>query len=349
MTLISALQHAAFALVLFLISFVVTRAMIRFRIMDVPNARSSHDRPTPKSGGLGILTAFMVGQPCLYFIADTVRLSERYFIGLIIGSLAVAGVSFLDDLKQRSLTFRLFTQIAATLLVLASGLVITEVWLPFTGRFELGVSGYVLTALWIVGLTNAINFMDGLNGLVSGATAIAAAFLAAICFLGGSFFGYLLALCLCASIAGFIPWNFPRARIFMGDVGSQFVGFSFAVLGVIAAQFDFNRTSFMIVPILLFALLFDAIFTFIRRLISGESVMQPHRTHLYQLLNGSGWTHVQVTSLHLAFAVLQGLTGLWFLTVSSGHRILLFLPLLLVQVGYAIWVYRRVAKAELAI
>ncbi len=339
MTVLNALQHAAFALAVFLLSMAVTRATIGLRIMDVPNQRSSHHMPTPKSGGLGIVTAFMAGQFGLYFLATSVRLSEPYFIGLIAGSLAVAVVSLLDDVRQRSLSLRFMTQIVATAVVLASGLVIQEIWLPVVGRVDLGLLGYLMTALWIIGLTNAVNFMDGLNGLVAGSVAIAAAFMATICFLTGSHFAYLLALILCVSVAGFIPFNFPRARVFMGDVGSQFLGFSFAVLGVIAAQVDLSRTSFMIVPILLFALLFDAILTFSRRIVRGEPVLQPHRTHLYQLLNRAGWSHTRVSSLYFAFAVLQGVAGLIFLRLPSDGRILIFAPMLAVQSAFAVWVY----------
>lgn len=341
MTLLNALQHAAFAMAVFLWSIGVTRAAISLRIMDIPNQRSSHHMPTPKSGGVGIVTAFMAGQFALYFLATSVRLSEPYFIGLIAGSLAVAIVSLLDDVRQRSLSLRFMTQVVATATVLASGMVIREVWLPVVGRVDLGVFGYLLTAVWIIGLTNAVNFMDGLNGLVAGSVAIAAAFMAAVCFLTGSHFAYLLALSLCASVAGFIPFNFPRARVFMGDVGSQFLGFSFAVLGVIAAQFDLSRTSFMIVPILLFALLFDAILTFSLRVIRRERVLQPHRTHLYQLLNRSGWSHARVSSLYFAFAVLQGLAALTFLALPANARILVFAPLLILHGAYALWVHDR--------
>ena len=111
---------------------------------------------------------------------------------------------------------------------------------------------------------------------------------------------------MAASAAGFLLFNFPKARLFMGDVGSQFIGFAFAALAVIAAEIDASRTSFLVVPLLFFNFIFDTIFTLLRRALRGEDITQAHRTHLYQLLNRIGWSHVQVSLLHFLMTALQG-------------------------------------------
>lgn len=345
MTAWAAFQHAGFALALALLSWLVTQAMISVRIMDVPNERSSHARATPRGGGVGIVVAFGAGLAMLWLLADDTRLARPYFLGLAIGAFAIAAVSFVDDLRETPLMLRLAAQVVGTGAALWFGLALNEIWLPVVGRIELGWFGYVLTAVWIIGMTNAMNFMDGLNGLVGGTTLVAAAGLAAVAFLSGSHFAYFAALVLAAGIAGFLPHNFPRARIFMGDVGSQFIGFTFAVLGLIAAHFDAQRTSFMIVPLLLFAFLFDTGFTLLRRLLAGERVTQAHRGHLYQVLNRAGWSHAQVSLLHWGFAAVQALAALVLLHLPPDAKVLVFVPLLALQLVHLANVVRIARRA----
>ena len=162
-----------------------------------------------------------------------------------------------------------------------------------------------MTVLWLLFATNAMNFIDGLNGLAGGVALIAAGFLAGIAAAHGGWFAYFAALLLVAGLAGFLPFNFPRARIFMGDVGSQFCGFILAILAVVASRFDNVELSFLIVPMLLSGVLFDVAFTLIRRALAGERLTEPHRGHLYQVAQRSGlppWPSRWCTGVSLASA-----------------------------------------------
>jgi UDP-GlcNAc:undecaprenyl-phosphate GlcNAc-1-phosphate transferase len=230
---------------------------------------------------------------------------------------------------------KLVAQLAAGLAAVASGIVISVIDVPGIGPVELGAFGYVLTLLWLVGLTNAFNFMDGLDGLASGTAAIAAAFLCAIAWLLGGPAIALLSLVLAAACTGFLALNFPPARIFMGDVGSQFIGFAFAALGVMLARSDSGGTLVLIVPLLLFHFVFDTVFTVLRRWRRGENLAAAHRTHLYQLLNRSGLSHRQVAGAHYLMAIVQGLVALWFIGAVPAQRWLVFVALLLAQAAYA--------------
>jgi len=183
-----------------------------------------------------------------------------------------------------------------------AGIVIDVLHLPLLGLVELGWWAYPLTLLWAFGLTNAYNFIDGLDGLAAGTAVIAAAFLAYISFQQGSHFIYLASLTLAAAALGFLIFNLPVAKIFMGDVGSTFLGLVFAVMAVIAARYDHSHTSLFVVPLLLLHFIFDTTFTFLRRLFAGEQVFMAHRTHLYQLLNRMGLSHGKVTAIYLALA-----------------------------------------------
>ncbi len=124
-------------------------------------------------------------------------------------------------------------------------------------------------------------------------------------------------------------------------MGSTFLGLVFAVMAIIAARYDHSHTSLFVVPLLLFHFIFDTTFTFVRRLLRGENVFQAHRSHLYQLLNRSGFSHAQVTLLYSAMAVSQGLAAVWMVNNLGANRPLMYLPFLLLYCGYASWVLGR--------
>ena len=217
--------------------------------------------------------------------------------------------------------------------------------MPYVGPFYVGWVGVPVTALWLLFTTNAMNFIDGLNGLAGGVALIAASFLAGIAAAHGGWFGYFATLLLIAGLAGFLPFNFPRARIFMGDVGSQFCGFMLAVLGVVASRLEDVELSFLIVPMLLSGVLFDVAFTLGRRAWAGERVTAPHRGHLYQVAQRSGVPAVGVTLVHWGFAGFGGVCALGF--VEAGTAAKPFIPLLTLipQMLWSGYVVRRAHRA----
>jgi len=336
------LTHFAFASAIFACSAGLTYVMARFiRVMDLPNIRSSHSRAVPKSGGIAIVATFVLGSLIIYFYAGVARIDDRYFWGYVVSAVLLAVVCFVDDILQKTFVAKILAQILCTFLVLASGVVLKRLALPYWGEVPLGDVGYALTFLWILGLTNAYNFMDGLDGLAAGVAVIAAGFLCAIAFQQKSVFVYVSSYVLLAGAAGFLVFNFPPARIFMGDVGSAFLGFTFATLAVIGASLDLGHLSFYIVPLLLFHFIFDTVFTFFRRLLRGEKVHLAHRTHLYQLLNQLGYSHRAVSLFHYALTAVQGMAAFASLGLPADRRLLLFIPFLIFDVGYARWVLRR--------
>jgi UDP-GlcNAc:undecaprenyl-phosphate GlcNAc-1-phosphate transferase len=339
--------HLLFALMLFLVSASLTWAMMRVRILDVPNHRSSHAQPVPNSGGVAIALSVLIGFAVVYAISDT-RIAEWHMIGLGVASLAIIVVSFLDDLgRLRTFKLKLATQIFAAMLLLVFGIVIEEITLPWIGSIDLGWWGYPITLLWVISLTNMFNFMDGLNGLAAGTAVLVAAAFGLFTFMRGSFFVYILCYVIFAAALGFLIFNFPRGRIFMGDVGSQFLGFLFAAIAVIAAEYDASRTSLLLMPLLFFHFIFDTAFTFCRRLLAGEAVTQAHRSHLYQLLNRIGWSHVRVSLLHFGMVAAQILGGLWLLTMQSATRAFVILPFLAIELVYTTLVMRAARRRGL--
>lgn len=347
MQLDAVLRHLAFAAVLALLSAAAVRAMIAWPILDHPNARSSHVRPTPRGGGVGIVLAFVAGTAVLYAAAEFARLPPPQFLGVIGAAVAIALVSLWDDVADLRFSVKLAAQGVAALVAVGSGLVLERVALPVWGEVPLGWAGVALTLFWIVGCTNAVNFMDGLDGLVGGAVFLASVILCLIAGEEGGWFVYAAALFLAAGLAGFLPFNLHPARIFMGDVGSQFLGFVMAVLAVAAARFDAAQISFLIVPLLLFGLLFDAAFTLLRRAARGERIAAAHRTHLYQMAQRSGLGVRAVAAVHWAFVAFHGLLAWAFLHLPAGAKPAIVVPALAVQLVWLGYVARRVRRAGL--
>ena len=325
---LSIFHHLAFCAALALLSAIVVRAMIQLRIVDPPSPRKAHVDPTPKGGGVGIVAAFMAGLAALYAFASFSRIANDYFIGLVAASASIAVIAFLDDLRDWPFTVKLASQVAAAAAALATGLYVAVYRLPYFGAIEIGRWGLVPTLIWILFATNALNFIDGLNGLAAGVVLISSLFLASIGAAQGGWFIYFASLLLASGVIGFLPFNFPRARIFMGDVGSQFCGFVLAVLGVAASRFDRVAMSFVVVPLLLSGVLFDVAFTLLRRLIGGDPITSPHRGHLYQVAHRAGLNSTRIAMLHWGFAVFGGICCLLFLHASSVFKpAILFLPL----------------------
>lgn len=341
-------NHLLFGIALFVISTLLTWCMLRIGIMSMPNRRSSHEIPIPNSGGVAIVLTFLTGFAVFYVMSDEVRLSEFYLAGFAAGAVCIAFISLLDDLGHlRTFTYKLMAQLIAALLLVSFDIVFRRFSVPLVGEIDVGWWGYPLTLLWIIAMTNIFNFMDGLDGLAGGCGVIVALFFGIATFLEGSHFVYIFCYVLFASALGFLIFNFPRARIFMGDVGSQFLGFGFAAIAVIAAEYDLSRTSALAMPLLFFNFIFDTGLTFIRRLAMGQNVTEAHRSHLYQLMNRLGASHFQVSIFHFAVTAAQGLGVLVLIQLPAEYRVWVFTPFILFQISYAVFILRRAGKQHL--
>lgn len=342
------IRHLLFAAVIFGISAVVTTLLIRYlNVLDIPNERSSHTKATPRGGGIAIVVAFLTGISLIHLIGDKSPIYTVYFFGFLIASFVIAAISLYDDIHYFSFKVKLCGQLVAIGIAMSSGIVIDEANLPWLGEVHWGWAAYPLTLMWMFGLTNAYNFIDGLDGLAAGTAVVAAFFLSLISFQQGSLFIYLAALTLGAASLGFLIHNLPPAKIFMGDVGSTFLGLVFAVMAIIAARYDHSHTSLFVVPLLLFHFIFDTTFTFLRRLFGGEHVFTAHRTHLYQLLHRLGYSHGKVTFIYFVLAVTQGIAALGMVKIVGEVRMFAFMPFFIVYTAAAIWLVQKSKKCQL--
>ena len=296
---------------------------------------------------MGIVLAFLVGIATLYRFAEFSRIADPYFRAVILAAVGIAVVAFLDDHLYWPASVKLVAQIAAAMLAVFGGLNIEFLRLPGLGIVQLGAVGPVVTLVWILAATNAMNFIDGLNGLASGVTAIACLVLAAIGAWLAAYFLYFAALILLAAVLGFIPFNFPRARIFMGDVGSQFCGFLLAVFAITAGRFEAVDFSIALVPMLLAGVLFDVAYTLLRRLIAGEHLAQAHRGHLYQLAHRSGLPATTVTFIHWGFTAWGGICCAVFLLTDPVWKPLWVAMVLPPQVMWLAYVHQITGAANI--
>ena len=276
----------------------LTRSLVAWTtergIVDTPNARSSHTRSTPRGGGLAIVCIVAVVAALVVVLRPE---AWQAVAGAVLPALAIAAVSWADDLGSLRNRTRFAVHLAAAVAATAMLGPVTTVDLGSLGMLRFGGMAWPLTLLWIVGLTNAFNFMDGTDGIAGITAAAAGAGIAAAAAACGAGAVAMIAAALGGSAIGFLTLNWPPARIFMGDVGSAFCGFMLAVLPL-ALPADCRAEALPVAAVALWPFILDTAFTFTRRLCRGENVFQAHRSHLYQRLVIAGWSHKAVACLY---------------------------------------------------
>ncbi len=324
-----------------LVSHLLGRAMIAYNIEDIPSDRSSHTVPTPRGAGAGVVVAFFAFCFFTAVMRGTVDMDADLLILSGLALLLNAFTGAIDDVRGLAARTRLVVQNLAALMVITGGVVLTKLSLPLQGEVALGFSGVVLTLFWIVGYTNAFNFMDGMNGLAALTAIIIAATLGVTCWQAAPQLS-MIAFGLAAAITGFVPLNYPQARIFMGDVGSQFIGLLLAILAILAHEW--GKLSLWAIPILFFSHLFDTSLTLLRRLARGENLFQAHREHLFQLLQRSGLSHAKVTALYVMVTAMQGFSVIFLQGRSAEAHLTVLSGFIALGTLYAVWVHRRFAR-----
>ena len=286
------------------LSALLVMLMIRIGKLDRPGPRSSHVVPTPKGGGVGVTSAFAIGTFIFALLHEAAPSQLEVLATIVLASVGLSCIAFLDDLRDWPFSVKLAAQIVAAAVVVAASMLTA----PSPGWHSALVA--IAAVCWIVFVTNAMNFIDGLNGLASGVTLLASLFLAVTRGPAEAILITAPALALAAGVVGFLPFNYPKARIFMGDVGSQPCGFIIGTLGVLIATRPDVPGGSLLVPLVLSGILFDVAFTLLRRAWRGSNLTEAHREHLYQLAHRSGIRGPIVTLIHWAMAIWGGACAL---------------------------------------
>ena len=279
--------------------WIIRRYAERRQIIDHPNERSSHSMPTPRGGGLAIVLIVTVAGLWVMREADL----NRSLIYLVCG-LVLAWLGWRDDVHSLSPHVRFTVQgLVAAVSIYGLGY-FKVVTIPLFGELHLGVVGIIITFLWIVGLTNAYNFMDGIDGIAGGVALAGALGWMMLSANMHNNFVFWIALAIAAGSLGFLGHNWSPAKIFMGDVASTFLGYTFAVLPLLSATQ--GGDALMLGTLLMWTFIMDAGVTFIRRALQREKLFAAHRTHLYQRLVSGGYKHATVSLLYIFLTLLAG-------------------------------------------
>lgn len=318
-------------------------------LLDRPNERSLHNAPIPRTGGLAILSSFIAGLGLFWLLCYVTEVSSDFqlcsvagqgkmsvwVVGILVG---LAVVSFLDDRTGLPPGFRFAIHcLAASGLLWGTGWTLTTISVPTIGEISLGWLAAPFTVLSIVWMTNLYNFMDGMDGFASGMTIVGFACLSYLAWAGGHIPMALLSLVVAAACAGFMPFNFPPARIFMGDVGSVPLGF---LAGTSAVWGVHNRLFDLWVPLLLFSpFVVDASVTLLRRLFSGETIWCAHREHYYQRLVLAGWGHKKALLVELILMLACAVSVMTYVRVGDGTKLGLLGVWAVIYLGLALGVH----------
>ena len=318
-----------FAFILALaISFACTPAVrmlaIKIKAVDVPkDNRRMHKVPIPRMGGLAIFAGFLVS--VLFFVPLGTE-----FRSILIGALILVVLGIIDDIVALKPKTKFAGQIIAALIPALSGVSIHGIVNPFVpGQYStLGIFSIPLTVIWIVGITNAVNFIDGLDGLACGVSAIATVTMFIIAVLFGETYIALMMAALAGACLGFLPYNMNPAKIFMGDTGSMFLGYTLATVSI-QGLFKFYAVISFAVPFILLGLpIFDTGFAIVRRLLKGQSPLQADRGHVHHRLIDLGFDQKQSVAILYAFSALMGLTAVILARTNESKLIILAIAML---------------------
>lgn len=299
---------------------VVRKLAFKIGATDRPSQRKVHQKVMPRLGGLAIYISFIIG--ILIF-----KPIGYYSIYILLGSVFIVITGLFDDIFELSPRIKLIGQLlAAFTVVIMGGIQVTFINLPFGGQLDLGILSIPFTILWIVGITNAINLIDGLDGLAAGVCCIALITISWMAFSMGDLYVLMIGIIVLGSTFGFLIFNFHPAKIFMGDTGALFLGYMISVLSLLG----FKNVTFisLIIPVIILGVpISDTLFAIIRRVVNKKPLSAPDKSHLHHCLLQAGYSHRQTVLLIYAMAAIFGIVAIVFskMNLWGGYILILLL------------------------
>ncbi|MCL5032931.1 MAG: undecaprenyl/decaprenyl-phosphate alpha-N-acetylglucosaminyl 1-phosphate transferase [Thermotogae bacterium] len=333
------MDRITIGLIAFIVTMVVTPFAIRFAkkhgLVDVPDKRKIHKIPTPRIGGIGIFAGVLIGiSATAFFTKDTWQLWALIPISLI----AVMG--FVDDVKGLSFKIKFLVQIVASILaVILVGANLSHFNNPFGGGISLGVFGPILAVLWMVGVTNAINLTDGLDGLASGVSAISA-FTIAVTSSRVNVAATLVAISVFASSMAFLRYNFHPAKTFMGDTGSQLLGFTLALIAIKGASISASTLSLAVPLLALGVPILDTVYAFGRRILGGHNPFLPDKMHIHHQLLEIGFSQITAVLFMYAVSILFSIIAVTYSGIHELTAIAFYIIIGILLISF-LWVMRK--------
>ncbi|WP_163526898.1 glycosyltransferase family 4 protein [Halobacillus ihumii] len=287
-----------------LLTPLVKKLAIYIGATDSPDSRKVHKRLMPRLGGLAIFLSVLLGVSI--FMPENV-----YTWPIMVGATIIVATGIMDDIYGIAPWYKLSGQTLAAVIVIVNGVEVEFINLPYGGQLEFGMLSFPITLLWIVGITNAINLVDGLDGLAAGISAIALLTVSGMAITMGNSFVMLMGLMMFGATLGFLVFNFYPAKIFMGDTGAMFLGFMIGVLSLLGFK---NVTLFsLVIPILILGVpISDTIFAILRRAMTGRPIMKPDSAHLHHCLLKLGYSHPETVIMIYTMSALFSLSAVFF-------------------------------------
>jgi len=302
---------AAFALGLNLVAIpTILRIAHRFKWYDLPNHRKIHTGLIPRLGGPGMYLSFLCAAlltPILVALISGGAVTVGYhlrFVSLFLGVSLIQAIGLIDDFRPINALLKFFLQLLAAIIVTAGGFLIRSITLPYLGALSLGLFAYPVTVLWLVGISNSVNLIDGMDGLAGGISAFAALSMGIIALIQGAAVTSVLCFALFGAILGFLVFNFPPAKIFMGDSGSLFLGFCLAVFPLVGGISKVSAFGTLLVPVTLLTIpILDISTSVIRRLRNKVSIIHPDKEHIHHKLLNMGLNQRQILWVLYGFSL----------------------------------------------
>jgi UDP-GlcNAc:undecaprenyl-phosphate GlcNAc-1-phosphate transferase len=353
-------------LLAFVTAFVVTPYTIRLAkkvgAIDIPEKRRVNVKPIPRLGGIAVIVGFLLSCTYLLTVMTLEKTffpfgEEQYFhklMGLLLAILVLAVFCFIDDVKGLPAVVKLIGQTIAAIIVVSFGIQIDNINIPFLEKtliFSNHAYIYILSICWIIGITNAINLIDGLDGLSSGITLISCFSLIIVFTMNQSpIIAIILITALAGAIVGFLPYNFNPAKTFIGDTGAQFLGFSLAVISILGTAKTYTLLV-LISPLIILAIpIADTLFAIVRRIIKGRSikaVFSPDTGHLHHKLMKKGYTQKQAVLILYGMSACFGMFAIILLESGIWKAISFALMIIaVIAVGYRDFVKQKEENKE---
>lgn len=314
---------------------IVIKLCKKYNIVDIPkDSRRVHSKPMPRIGGVAIVTSMLIGFFIYYLITKdipSIALNEK-FLGYILGGLTIAAMGLIDDLFNLRARYKFIFQLIASLIVYYFGIRITGAKIPFFHANVIEFAWWIdlpLTMIWVIGVTNALNLIDGLDGLAAGITAISATSLLII-FISTSLSleAIIITAVLLGAVLGFLPYNFNPAKTFMGDVSSNFLGFTMACVSIMGFAKGYTMLA-IIAPVLVLGIpIFDTIFAMVRRFLKGQPMLKPDGAHIHHRLIKKGFSQRQAVMILYTITTILCMISVLIVSADVWKLILLILALI---------------------
>lgn len=329
----------------FIVSFIAVPWAIKLAhklgIIDNPKQddRRVHKAPTPRVGGIAMVAGVMLSVLLFYILSFFIDINiDNRLIGYVLGAAVIFIMGFVDDLKSLKPLYKFLLQLIAGMIIYVFGISIVGVKIPFIypQMIDFGIWAFPITLMWVLGITNAVNLIDGLDGLAAGISSIASVSLLIIfAIVGAPAEALIITIALVGATVGFLPYNFNPAKTFMGDTGSNFLGYTLATVSIMGMAKGYTILAIVAPLIVCGVPVFDMLFAIVRRLAKHQKLTAPDKGHIHHRLLKHGFSQKQAVLILYGLTSILGITAVTLVTGMTKQGILcIILAIIIWVIGY---------------